>query len=209
MLTVRYTILLTLAFSLIACSNNASHMPNVFQLPGAVVGSAIDNAVYNARRNKVTAFVKEHYSEIHQDVMAGGGQHLQQALLVAEIPETKHKQAIQQLISDQTLYFNPSEKVANQLMHGFAALYPVSQASKTINGFSYSQAHQLIENYAKTHSEALKVAIQQGQGDALLGLTKILNISNSATQQQFNASAKAAYVRIYIEPLVVFFMVQK
>lgn len=209
MRTLHYPIILLLAFLLTACSNNASHLPNVFQLPGAVIGSAVDNAVYNSRHKKVATFVNKHYLEIREDVVNGGGATLTQAMQEAEIPASKHAQVRQQLIADQAQYFNPYEEAANQLMHRFAALYPVSKENKTINGFSYPRARNLISEYANKKPEILRQAIQAGHGAAWNELSTLLNINAPTKRQQFSASAQSSYALIYIEPLVVFFMVQK
>ena len=194
---------------LTACSHEASHLPSILELPGAVIGSAIDNTVYNNKRKKVESYVAEHYLALRKDVAQQSGETLEGALNRAGLKGEPRLQAKQDLINNQALYFYNPEPVVDNLIYPFAALYTAtsSEKDKRINGFTLLEARETIHRFAKQHFEALRQAIAQGSGTALGALSSELHIQTSTQRQAFYAKAQSRYTAIYLDPIVVVLMV--
>ncbi len=193
---------------LVGCSQNASHLPSIFDIP-SVIGSVFENASYNAKRKKVADYVAKHYLGLRLDAKQGGGSTLEGALDVAGIKKSKRNKAKQIFVSGQKHTFENATLVADSLTQVFAALY-VNESSakdKRINGFNYFDAQQLITKYAEENFESLRIAIKQGQGVALDGLMKKLNIKDTAKQGIFITKAKSLYYTIYLDIVVTSIMI--
>ena len=198
----------SLLLLLSACSNNASHLPSPFELPGAIIGSVFENTRHNARQRRVEAYVTQHYLDIRQDVKKGGGKALEGALNAAKIKAAKRDATKKDFITNQDVYFKNTVAVADALINNFASLYvSTSKADKRINGFTYTEARLVIKDYARQNFEPLRLAIQQGQGDGLEQLASRLNINDAAKRTQFIQKAKPLYKRIYLDLVVVVLMV--
>jgi len=195
--------------SISACSgNSASHLPSPLELPGAIIGSVVENATYGAKRRRVESYVDKNYLAIRDDVRQGGGKILDGAINVAGIKGAKRDRAKNDLISNQARYFHHTEHVAENLMHIFASLYvSKKKADKRINGFTYVEAHNVIKAYANQNFEALRVAIQQGQGIGLDELVSHLNIRDVQKRTVFKQRAKPLYKTIYLELVTTVLMV--
>ncbi len=197
-------------FLVSACSsgNSASHLPSPLELPGAVIGSVFENATYGVRKRRVEAYVAKNYLAIRADARKGGGQAIEGALNVAGLKGVKRDRARNELINDQAMYFHHVVSVVDNLINNFTALYmPNRREDKLINGFSYMEARGVIRDYADQNFEALRIAIQQGQGKALDELTSRLNIQNEQKRQAFKQRAKPLYKRIYLDLISVLLMV--
>ena len=193
-----------------SCSGNGdSHLPSVFELPGAIVGSAIDNATYNVKRRKVEAYVANNYEALREDVEQGGGQVLEGALDSAGIKGGKRNQAKNDLISNRSTYFYNTEIVTGNLINPFASLYLAREADKKINGFSYTEARQIIKNFADQNFEELRLSVKSNQGSALDGLASRLNIQDPQKRSQFKQKSQRLYKTIYLETVTVVFMVNR
>ncbi|HIO92263.1 MAG TPA: hypothetical protein EYG68_05380 [Leucothrix mucor] len=192
-----------------ACSSNsASHLPSPFELPGAVIGSVFENATYGARRRRVESYVAKNYLAIRNDVRQGGGQTLEDAFNVAGIKGAKRNKAKSNFLNNKAHYFHHVVSVSDNLMHNFAALYvSKSKADKKINGFTYSEARNVIRNYADKNFESLRIAIQQGQGGGLEELASRLNINDAQKRVTFKQRAKPLYKTIYLELVTVGLMI--
>ena len=193
---------------LTGCSQNASHLPSILDIPSAI-GSVFENTSYNAKRKKVANYVMKHYLGLRLDAKQGGGSTLEGALDVAGIKNAKRKDAKQVFVSDQKQIFNNTMLVTDSLVQVFAALYvnESSAKNKKINGFSYIDARKQIIQYAKNNFESLRIAIKQGEGIALGGLMKKLNITDPIKQVLFKKKAKELYYRIYLDIVVTSIMI--
>lgn len=204
-------LLITIIFSgvlLSACSKEASHLPSIFDLPGAA-GSVIENAAYHSKRKKVSHYVSKHYLALRSDVSKGGGQSLEGVFDVANIKHSKRASAIEMLRKGQKETFYNAMLVSDVLINPFAALY-VHQSSpkdKRINGFTYLEARMIIQNFADSNFEGLRQSIKQGQGKSLDQLLLKLNIKDAQKQASFRKKAYALYHTIYLEPVTVAIMV--
>ena len=198
-------------FSLVmsACSNDASHLPSPFELPGMVIGSSIENASYNAKRKRVSAYVSRNYLGIRQDVNSGGGKFLEGALDSANLKGNKRLKAKTNILKSYKQIFSNSGLVEDALINVFAALYvhTSSPGDKRINGFHYSEARQVIRNFADQNFEALRLDIKNGNGQTLNRLALKLRMQESQKRDEFIKKSRKLYHRIYLEPVIVAIMV--
>ncbi len=94
-------------------------MPNPLLLPGQAISNAVQNAGYSRRRARVAAFVKVHHALLVQEITAGGGATLTQAMQLARVPVVEHSALIARLNADIALYRADSEALIVALMvHG-------------------------------------------------------------------------------------------
>ncbi len=109
------------ALSLLAgCDpSQPSHLPNPLLLPGQAIGTAAGNAVYNARRGKVEVYVKSNFPALVQEMKAGGGPHLDQAMTLAGVAAATRPILLLRLKSDIGIYENsPDALVVALMVHG-------------------------------------------------------------------------------------------
>ncbi|MEO0931197.1 MAG: hypothetical protein AAFY14_11210 [Pseudomonadota bacterium] len=105
--------------TLTACSNEANHLGNPLLLPISGVGTAVDNAAYNQRRGRVEVIVKSNFGAILNDIKAGGGPVLTDAMDAAGVPEGDRPTRIIQLQSNMGLYAaNPGALVVALMVYG-------------------------------------------------------------------------------------------
>lgn len=105
--------------SVAACSNGPNHIGNPLLLPISGASTAVENGLYGHRRGKVEVFVKTNHTEILNDVLAGGGPTLSQAMDAARIPARDRPARILQLQSDFGLYqTNPGALVVALMVYG-------------------------------------------------------------------------------------------
>lgn len=50
-------------------SKQASHVPPIWQWPVAAIGTAIDNSIYDRRRNQVKAHITQHYDALRDTIL--------------------------------------------------------------------------------------------------------------------------------------------
>ena len=104
---------------LAACSNEANHLGNPLLLPVSGIGTALENAAYNERRGRVEVIVKTNHAAILDDILAGGGPTLTDAMDAARIPAEDRPARIIQLRSDFGLYqTNPGALVVALMVYG-------------------------------------------------------------------------------------------
>ena len=202
--------LLSLFFllSLTACSRGPSHLPSVFELPTAVIGSAIENTLYSAKRQRVSRFVKQHYASLRTDIIQGGGETLEKALSLSGVKPNDKARVTQRLHNDKDLLFHHTENISDAFLYAFAALYPPNKKDKRINGFRYAQARTIIRQAIDQHFESMRVALQQGKySPSLEKLTHRLHMNHPQKKQQFLQRLASHYEVIYLEPVVVSLMV--
>ncbi len=112
-------ILLAAALGSGCAGQSASHLPHPLALPGAAIGTAIENGIYGARRRQVSDWVQTHHAKLIAQIRAGGGGHLQHAMDLARVPQQDRQALIHRLTSDLALYQSDPEALIVALMvHG-------------------------------------------------------------------------------------------
>lgn len=96
---------LFLVLGLFGCSNEPSHLPSPLELPGAVVGTLVENATYGARRKRVKAYVSENYAVLREQAKMGQGAVLERALSLAGVTGDQRAKAKQELQVEYARYF--------------------------------------------------------------------------------------------------------
>lgn len=198
-----------LTFLLDGCSSGTSHLPSPFELPGMVIGSAIENANYKSKRKRVEAYVARNYLGIRQDVNNGGGKYLEGAFNSANIKTNKRVEVKNSFITGKKHIFHNTILVEDALINIFATLYVNTSTAKDkrINGFHYGDARQVIRDFADQNFETLRLDIKQGNGQALEQLASKLRIQDNQKYDLFIKKSQQRYKKIYLEPVVVALMV--
>jgi len=98
---------------LTACQTGPSHIPPLHELPGAAVGSVIENSRYKARRNKVKASIQPHVDFLLAEADRGGGPTFNMSCEVAKVSPPKCMELAKQISQDAHIYRvgTTSEKV--------------------------------------------------------------------------------------------------
>ena len=110
---------LPLLILLSACTGEANHLGNPLLLPISGIGTAIENQAYNERRGRVEVLVKSNYPGILDEIRAGGGPVLTEAMDTARIPEGDRPARVTQLQGDLGLYNgNPGALVVALMVYG-------------------------------------------------------------------------------------------
>jgi len=89
---------------LTACQTGPSHIPPLHELPGAAVGSVIENSRYKARRNKVKASIQPHIDFLLTEADRGGGPTFRMSCEVAKVSATKCVKLAKQISQDAHVY---------------------------------------------------------------------------------------------------------
>lgn len=97
---------LLMLLGLFGCSNSPSHLPSPLELPGAVVGTLVENATYGARRKRVKAYVVANYVTLREQAKVGQGAVLERALDLAGVSGDKRVKAKQELQAEHARYFS-------------------------------------------------------------------------------------------------------
>lgn len=114
---MRVTLIALIALT--GCSQEPNHIGNPLLLPISGLSTAFGNAAYNERRGRVEVIVKSNYNAILDDINAGGGPVLTEAMDAAGIPEGDRPTRIIQLQSDMGLYANnPGALVVALMVYG-------------------------------------------------------------------------------------------
>ena len=109
---------------LAGCSNEANHLGNPFFLPisgltTSGLTTAASNAVYSERRGTVEVLVKSNHPALIDQINAGNGPILTQAMDAARIPQEDRETRIFQMQSDLGLYqANPGALVTALMVYG-------------------------------------------------------------------------------------------
>lgn len=104
---------------LAGCSNEANHLGNPFFLPISGLTTAATNAVYSERRGTVEVLVKSNHPALIDQINAGNGPILTQAMDAARIPQEDRETRIFQMQSDLGLYqANPGALVTALMVYG-------------------------------------------------------------------------------------------
>jgi len=104
---------------LAGCSNEANHLGNPFTAPISGFATAASNAIYSQRRGAVELFVKTNHPALIEQINAGGGVTLTEAMDTANIPVEDRPARIFQMQSDLGLYnANPGALVTALMVYG-------------------------------------------------------------------------------------------
>ena len=188
-------------------SKNASHLPSIFELPGAIIGSAMENTRYNAKRKKIERYVSSHYEALKEEIYAGKGEHLQEVLTLANIKKAKQLEVQQILKKEYATLFQRTQHITETTMQAFGGLYLPEEKTKKMNGFTYTEASNMIDRYIKAHYEEYKNAIQENQATHTSVLADMLHINPSAKRDLFLQSFKNKYFEFYEDVVVVSIMI--
>ena len=106
---------------LAACDpGQPSHLPAPAELSGAAIGSGIDNALYNARRKRVSAFVHENYNALVAEIAAGRSTLAHAGMDIAHVPAASRPALLAELRSHPEIYLSgdPERIVVAFMVHG-------------------------------------------------------------------------------------------
>lgn len=116
-MTFRFTLPMILALG--ACTGEANHLGNPLLWPITGLATAAENAAYNQRRGQVEVIVKSNFPAILDDIRAGGGPILSDAMDKAGVPATDRPARITQMQGDLGLYAtNPEALVVALMVYG-------------------------------------------------------------------------------------------
>ncbi len=200
--------LVIIVLFLTACSSReASHLPSLLELPGALISSGIENANYEHKRSKVKRYIVTHYNILKQEVRRGKGMHLSELLQIARI-STQSRATVKHAIQHdyQTMFRNVLLST-EATMHAFGALYPAKERTKTTHVFSHTRASSIAQRYLRSHFDAFRTSLQHKSAQGLKPLAQRLRINNPVKRKRFYTSLWARYDALIIEPVVVGVMV--
>ena len=97
-----------------------SHIPNPIQLPGAVIGTGIENTFYNARRKRVSGFVMANYAGLVTEIKAGQTPLAHIAMDIARVPAPSWPVLFDELRSNPDIYLSgdPEKMVVAFMVYG-------------------------------------------------------------------------------------------
>lgn len=196
---------------LLSCShrNDASHLPSPLELPGAIIGTTIDNAIYGHKRTKVKRYIVAHYDALKPEIKAGDGRHVDALLDVSDI-KTSHSSRIKhELQQEFDTMFKNVQLSTEAVMQTFSSLYLPQKGTKTINGFTYTHAYNIVQGYLNENFEVFRLSLKNKTTTGFIPLTKILHINESVKQKYFYESLWKRYDALIIEPVVVTVMVKE
>jgi len=107
-----------------AACTGASHIPPPWEIPGAVIGTTIGNARYEAKRNKVKTALTENYGYILQELRMGQGPYFTHACSLARVASADCINVHQEIISNPDIYLSrsPDENIESMtvaiMVHG-------------------------------------------------------------------------------------------
>ena len=92
------------------CASGPSHIPPAWQLPGAAISTAMENATYAQRRSAVKAHVDHSLEDLKHEAATGkGGTSIAQGMRLAGVKGTKQGALIAVLKDDyQSLFVDPA-----------------------------------------------------------------------------------------------------
>ncbi|MEM1078309.1 MAG: hypothetical protein AAGI09_07250 [Pseudomonadota bacterium] len=99
-----------------ACGTEANHLGNPLLWPVTLPVSAVEEAVYSARRAEVSGFVAEAYPTLLDEIRAAGGPTLSEAFDVAKVPAAARTEVTARFIQDVALFERDQEALVVALM---------------------------------------------------------------------------------------------
>lgn len=104
---------------LMGCSTDPNHLGNPLTWPASALNTGLNNAFYNARRDRVEAYVQDNQSRILANVVANGGAFLDQAAFLAHVRPPRRAELLRALQADLPLYGRDAEAMVVAFMvHG-------------------------------------------------------------------------------------------
>jgi len=202
-------ILLILSLFLLGCSSkDASHLPSLFELPGAIVSTTIENAAYNAKRNRVQHYVTVHYTLLREEVSQGQGKHLNNVMHLAGVSGTDQPKAAKEIQKDYSTMFQNTLLVSESIASAFGRLYMPKEKTKKMNGFSYTEVRKIIDRYLKEHFETFRLSLKNRSTAETNTLADLLHIRNPEKRKKFLQAFIQQYEPLYIDPVVVSIMIR-
>ncbi len=193
------------------CAKEASHLPSVFELPVVLVSNTIENSIYNSRRKAVKKYIVTHYDDVKIEIQKSEGVHLNELISIADIDENDHQKAKNQWQKDYSIMFENKQLITESIMQYYSAIYIATSTEKrkTINGFSYTEASNIIKNYLTNNFETFRLAIFSKNTKKLKALTNSLNIKTLENKNLFLNKIMKNYDKYFIEPVIVGIMVAR
>ena len=194
-----------------SCSNkkDASHLPSPLELPGAIIGTTIDNAIYGHKRTKVKRYIVAHYDAIKSEIKVGDGKHVDALLDEADIKTSHRIRVKQELHQEFDTMFKNVQLSTEAVMQTFSSLYFPQKGTKTMNGFTYTQAYNIVQGYLNENFEGFRLSLKNHTTQGLISLVHDLNIDDKNKQNLFYESLWKRYDTLIIEPVVVTVMVKE
>lgn len=121
---ISLSLALTVSIAVSGCTNTG-HMPPIWSLPGAAIGTAIENAHYDARRKKVSVFIRTHYTALATEISQQERKTYGKLCAVAQVENDNMETLYNELSARHTEYFLPLTQ------GGDTAVEPTSSASNT------------------------------------------------------------------------------
>jgi len=89
-------------------------------LPAAAISNGLENAGYNARRNRVSRYVSAHFEAIKQELLASPQPHLASAMALAKIPAENRQAFLAELAQHPGTYrtSNPEPLIISLMVYG-------------------------------------------------------------------------------------------
>ncbi len=202
-------ILLILSLFLLGCSSkDASHLPSLFELPGAIIGTTIENARYNAKRERVQQYVTVHYDLLRQEVAQGQGKHLNEVMYLAGVSGVDQPKAVKEIKKDYSTMFHNSLLVSESIASAFGRLYMPKKKTKKMNGFSYTEVRKIIDRYLKKDFETFRLSLKNHSTAETNKLADLLHIRDPGKRKKFLQAFTQQYEPLYIDPVVVGIMIR-
>jgi hypothetical protein len=198
----------TFIILLLACcsSKEASHLPSLWELPSAIIGTTIENTMYGYKRSKVKKYVITHYNILKYEIQSGEGIHLDTLLENANIKISKRAEVKKKLQEEYVTMFNSTLLATEAVMQTFEALYLPKEKTKTMHGFSYTQAYNIIQSQLSKHFDVFRLSLEHQTTTGIVPLVKKLHITDSTKQKHFYTNLWKRYDPLIIEPVVVTIM---
>jgi hypothetical protein len=195
----------------LGCSNQAQHLPPLWQVPGAMISNSIENNIYSTKREAVKTYVTENYIDLKDEVKNGTGEHLTKILDIIHVKQGNIQAAKQHLQKDYKFMFENTDIISEFMMNIYASMYlhTMSKETKTINGFSYTQASNIIKKYIDRDFASFRRALQSADASYMQELLDILRITEAQNKNSFLDNLFKEYNHFYIEPVVVGIMAVK
>jgi len=200
------TLLSIIIFTLfLGCSSKDGN--HLLVNPISVITNSIENANYNSRREKVEAYAQLHYDLLKQEVYNGSGQHLNEIMRLANIKKSNYANVQKQLQKDYKVIFKNSQSVTERIVQSFAQLYMPQKETKKMNGLTYTEAYNIVQNHVDNNFESVRLAVKHHRTTELEKLARKLHITESEKREKFIHALDGKYFQLYVDSLVVSLMV--
>ncbi|HFU77373.1 MAG TPA: DUF3015 domain-containing protein [Epsilonproteobacteria bacterium] len=204
------TFLLFLLLLLSGCSSKeASHLPSVFELPGAIIGTTLENAMYEHTRAKVKKYIISHYDVLKIEIKIGRGEHLNALLKKANIDASSSLSTKKKLQKEYATMFQNIQLCTEAVMQTFGTLYLPKEKTKTMHGFNYTQAYNIVQAQLNKHFDAFRLSLKHQTTTGIVPLIKKLQITDHTKQKYFYTNLWKRYDALIIEPVVVAIMAMR